>query len=144
MCWFFCPGGYYTNDTIGACQLCPVPLNCANCSYFNDTDSVQCTSCKYGYFYQSSSKICAPTCSSNQYPFYGNNTCLECHGNCLTCFGPGESFCKSCLAPLLITSNISGSYCISTCNQTGYYNAGSVSCLPCHVSCLNCSGSSVT
>ena len=77
MCWFFCPGGYYTNDTIGACQLCPVPLNCANCSYFNDTDSVQCTSCKYGYFYQSSSKICAPTCSSNQYPFYGNNTCVD-------------------------------------------------------------------
>ena len=68
----------------------------------------------------------------------------RCHANCLTCFGPGESFCKSCLAPLLLTSNISGSYCISTCNQTGYYNAGSVSCLPCHVSCLNCSGSSVT
>ena len=144
MCWSFCPGGYYTNDTLGACVLCPIALNCANCSFFNATNDVKCTSCKYGYFYQSSSNICTASCSTTEFPFYGNNTCISCHANCVTCSGPGESFCKTCLGPLFYKSNITGGYCIATCDQLGYYNAGSVACQPCHVTCLNCSGSSLS
>lgn len=144
MCWSFCPGGYYANKTIGACILCPVGLNCGNCSYFNLTNSVLCTSCSYGYYYQSISQTCLSSCNSSQFAFKGNNSCISCDSSCLTCGGPGSSFCSSCQSPNLFKSNVTGGYCISSCNSTGFYNSAGVLCMACDYSCTNCSGASAS
>jgi proprotein convertase subtilisin/kexin type 5 len=142
MCWSVCPGGYYSNDAASACQICPVNLNCGNCTYKNTTNTVLCTSCAYGYFFQGSSSTCTPYCNSNQFANLGNNSCLTCDSSCLTCSGPGPSLCSSCLSPLLFESNVTGGFCISFCPTVGYFQSGGVVCLACDLTCLNCSGSS--
>ena len=140
MCWSVCPGGYYSNDTACACVLCPVNLNCGNCTYQNSTNNIICTSCAYGYFLQSSTNICQSSCNSNQFANLGNNSCLACDSSCLTCSGFGSAACTTCLSPLLYTSNVTGGFCVSSCPGVGYFNSGGISCLSCDSTCLNCSG----
>lgn len=144
MCWSVCPGGYYSNDTACACQICPVNLNCGNCTYNNASSAVLCTSCAYGYFLQTSTSTCQSQCNSSQFANLGNNSCLGCDSSCLTCSGPGPSLCATCSSPLLFLSNVTGGYCLSSCPTSGYYQSGGVSCLACDSSCAYCSGSSTS
>lgn len=143
MCWSVCPGGYYANDTACACILCPVSMNCGNCSYLNISQTIVCTSCAYGYFFQSSTQSCQASCNNNQYANLGNNSCLACDSSCLTCSGYGPSSCSSCLLPLLYISNLTGGYCITSCAPIGFFKSGG-SCIACDISCLNCSGASTS
>lgn len=141
MCWSVCPGGYYANDTACACQICPVNLNCGNCTFRNTTSTVICTSCAYNYFLQASTSTCQSQCNTNQFANLGNNSCLGCDTSCLTCSGPGPSLCRTCLSPLLFLSNVTGGFCLSACPVIGYFESGGI-CLACDISCLDCSGSS--
>lgn len=74
MCVSGCPIGYYANTVSGACEVCSVSLNCAAC--FVDTDlSVKCTSCNYGYFYNSATKTCVTVCDQYMYKSRWNLAC---------------------------------------------------------------------
>jgi proprotein convertase subtilisin/kexin type 5 len=146
MCWSVCPGGYYANDTAGACQICPTGQNCGNCTYQNSSQAIICTSCAYGYFFQSNTSTCLSGCDPNQFPNLGNNSCVTCDTSCLTCIGPGTSSCASCLSPLLFVGNVTGGFCISECPGVGYYSGLPTlnKCIACDLTCLNCSGSSAS
>ena len=139
MCWSVCPGGYYANDTASTCFICPTDINCGNCTYTNTSNTVICTSCAYGYFYQASTSTCLSSCNSTQFANKGDNTCVSCDAACLSCTGPNNSTCSSCSGGLLLIQNLTGSYCISACNPIGYVQSG-VSCLACDTSCYTCSG----
>ena len=139
MCWSICPGGYYANDTANTCFICPTDINCGNCTYSNSTGAVICTTCAYGFFFQSSTSTCASSCNSTQYANKGNNTCIGCDAGCLTCNGPDNSTCASCNSSLFLMQNITGAYCVTACNPVGYVQSGTY-CLACHVSCYTCSG----
>jgi len=115
MCWSVCPGGYYANDTDNACHICPTAINCGNCTYSTGSNSVICTTCAYGYYYQASSTSCLSTCNSTQYPNKANNTCSSCDSGCLSCSGPSSSMCSTCVGPLLLVQNVTGGYCIAGC-----------------------------
>jgi len=139
MCWSVCPGGYYANDTDSSCHICPVGLNCNNCTYLNSSAVVQCTSCIYNYFFQSSISSCVSSCNSTQFANKGNNSCMSCDSSCLTCGGPGSSFCNSCTPSLFFIANVTGGYCIAGCLPVGFTQSGT-SCLSCDLTCYTCSG----
>lgn len=141
MCWSVCPGGYYSNDTINACVICPVELHCGNCSYYNVSDSVKCSSCAYSYYLQVSTSTCSSACNSNQYANKANNTCGSCDPACASCSGPASSNCLSCPSGYLQT-NLTGSYCLAACSSVGYTQSGS-SCLRCDSSCYTCTGTAI-
>ncbi len=141
MCWSICPGGYYADDDAGTCQICPSNLNCGNCTYSNTTHTVFCTSCAFGYFFQSSTSTCLTGCNTNQFAYMGNNTCIGCNSNCLTCTGPASNQCRTCLAPRLFLNNVTGGFCLTSCPSVGFFNSANVTCVACDVSCLNCLGS---
>ena len=82
MCVSSCPRGFYTNDTAGACEICPIDLNCATCEYTNNT--VQCLTCKYGYYLQSD-QTCLTTCGTYKYQNKWNHSCDDCSVNCGEC-----------------------------------------------------------
>ena len=139
MCWSICPGGYYSNDTDNKCYICPSAINCGNCTYSNSSNSVICTTCSYGYFFQTALSTCVSTCNSSQFAFKANNTCLSCDIGCASCDGPVSSSCLSCGTGLMYVKNLTGKYCISGCNPVGYTASGT-NCLDCDVSCYTCSG----
>lgn len=141
MCWSICPGGYYANDTINACVICPVELHCGNCSYNNVSSSVLCSSCGYGYYYQSISSLCTSACNTNQYANKANNTCAACDLSCASCSGPASSNCLSCPSGYL-QNNLTGTFCLTTCSSVGYCQSGT-SCLACDSSCYTCIGTAI-
>lgn len=141
MCWAVCPGGYYPNNTDSTCHICPTASHCNNCSYSNITLVVTCTSCVSGYFFQYATSSCGTSCNSSMYGNKGSNTCNFCDFSCLTCFGPGNTFCLTCPVGSYLVQNLTGGYCISSCNPVGYVQSGS-NCLACDPSCLTCSGTS--
>jgi proprotein convertase subtilisin/kexin type 5 len=139
MCWSICPGGYYANNTDNACHLCPPSINCGNCTYSSSSNSVVCTTCAYGYYYQASSTSCLSGCNATQYPNKANNTCSPCDAGCLGCTGPSASMCTSCDPALLLVQNVTGGYCVGSCQTVGYTQSGT-NCLACDSSCYTCSG----
>lgn len=140
MCWSVCPGGYYAETSRSSCTLCPVNLNCGNCTMDNTTLIVKCTSCAYGYFYQTNTSTCVFFCEPNQFSNKGNNTCINCDASCATCDGPGSSYCTSCPNTTLYTTNVTGGYCISNCSSS--QTRSGANCLPCDKTCLTCGGTS--
>ena len=140
MCWSSCPGGYYPNNTDSKCYLCPTELSCGNCTYSGVGAAAVCTSCSYGNYFQSSTSSCSSACNATQFGSKGNNSCLGCDSSCMSCSGPGPSFCTSCNGMLLV-QNLTGSYCVSACNPVGYSKSGG-NCLACDKTCLTCSGTS--
>lgn len=140
MCWSVCPGGYYSNDTSNACHICPTTFNCGNCTYQNSTDTVVCTSCAYGYYFQASDSTCTSGCNSTQFANKANNTCIECSPACVSCYGPSESSCTSCPSGEKLLTNVTGSFCVTTCDPVGYTTSGGFNCLACDSSCYTCGG----
>ncbi|KAL4507642.1 hypothetical protein ABPG73_012330 [Tetrahymena malaccensis] len=124
-----CNPGYFPQGP--QCSLCD--QMCATCS----ESSTKCQSCKDGF--QLSNKTCVQTCSSgscvkncdNGYYAQGQN-CLNCDGQCATCFGAGDS-CLTCSDNLLLENNS----CVQTCG-VGYYQSDK-KCLKCDNLCYECS-----
>ncbi len=65
---------------------------------------------------------------------------MNCDSSCMSCNGAGPSQCSTCNGTLLV-QNLTGSYCIASCNPIGYTQSGA-SCMPCDLTCYTCSGTS--
>jgi len=61
MCWSVCPKGFYANDIAGACQVCPIQLQCSTCVMVGLI--VECKTCIYGTYFQTGTATCASTCN---------------------------------------------------------------------------------
>lgn len=139
MCWSICPKGYYANPNTGLCELCPVGLFCIACDYNTTSLAPYCTSCRYGYYYQSSSYTCLSSCNSSQYKNSWNNSCDLCEVSCQTCNGPSDSNCLSCPTNVKYLLNGTGGYCLNACPSVGYVPLGN-NCERCDVTCNTCNG----
>ena len=64
---------------------------------------------------------------------------MTCNAVCLTCGGPGNDFCTSCNTSYVYLYNVSGGYCMDSCNATGY-TLSATNCLACDDTCLTCVG----
>ena len=60
MCVSSCPKGYYASDADSQCYECPPADNCAACELILGV--AKCTSCVYGYYFQTSTKTCVQSC----------------------------------------------------------------------------------
>ena len=139
MCWSICPKAYYANPNTGLCELCPVGLFCIACDYNTTSLAPYCTSCRYGYYYQSSSYTCLSSCNSTQYKNSWNNSCDLCEVSCQTCNGPSDSNCLSCPTNVKYLLNGTGGYCLNACPSVGYVPLGN-NCERCDVTCNTCNG----
>ncbi|KAL4464370.1 hypothetical protein ABPG73_017849 [Tetrahymena malaccensis] len=108
-----CNNNQYGDALTSICTSCH--SSCKSC--FGGSIS-ECLSCNSGFFYQQSTKQCLNYCNSNQYKDTINNTCINCHETCLTCFGPNSNQCLSCLSTLLFDKN--SNMCKTSCDN-GFY-----------------------
>ncbi|KAM3140426.1 hypothetical protein pb186bvf_007406 [Paramecium bursaria] len=108
-----CANGYYLNGT--TCQsTCPSFINqisqtcVAQCppNLFQNGNLCQ-TACPSNLV--SNQMVCSPSCPSNTYLSTG--ICMNCHSNCLTCFGGTSTQCYTCTAGIFL----SGNSCLITC-----------------------------
>lgn len=81
------------------------------------------------------------TCAVQYYQPPGSVGCLPCHSSCITCTGPSAKNCSSCDdIPSVGTKKVLvNSSCV--CLQRFYEDpSNTFFCVPCHYSCLTCSG----
>ncbi|CAG9331567.1 unnamed protein product [Blepharisma stoltei] len=138
-----CPSTLYKN-TLGTEMLCVT--NCGP-TYLN-------------YDSSATTKVCITTCPAGTYKDSPNYYCRPCDITCLTCNGSTANDCLSCptTGPIYFNSQ---NQCVSNCTpEYNFYNTTSAryecisdcpidhyyidtdlsSCLPCHSSCLTCTG----
>lgn len=83
---------------------------------------------------------CLMMCRTSQFLDPTTNTCLECHGTCLTCSGPYEDQCFSCSSGFLHLEN----NCKLPCKSKFFRDQSDQNCKPCHNLCTTCKGPEVT
>lgn len=142
MCWSICPKGFYTHDIAGACQVCPVQLQCTSCVMVSAI--VQCTACAYGTFYQTSTPTCTSQCTNYEFKNTWNNSCSTCDVACGNCNGPTNTSCTDCISTNYLLTNYSGGFCLTACPSTGYVPSGGTTCQPCDITCATCNGVSAS
>ena len=99
-CFETCPQGYWVNSENSLCSACDP--TCLTCTSGGDRN---CTSCKTGFYLNSSSSSCQKYCPSGYYMNPSSNTCDPCNQACTSCYGPTQSECSSCSTGFsLITS----------------------------------------
>lgn len=140
ICMSICPKGFYPDTDLLQCALCPSTLSCSACAYNPTSKTPYCTSCIYGYFFNSSANTCATSCLTTQYKNTWNNSCTDCKTSCKTCNGPTDSSCTSCPTSAYLLTNSTGGYCLGVCPIVGYISVGSTTCQRCDPSCSSCSG----
>ena len=143
MCWAICPKGFYADPVAGSCTICPTQLYCGACAYNATSTAAYCTTCQYGYFWQSSNNSCDTSCPAGQYGNTWNNSCNPCDPACATCNGPTSYSCMSCLSSFYLLGNSTGGYCLSSCPVLGYIQSG-VNCASCDPTCSACNGQSAS
>lgn len=119
--------GYYENKTAGECVFCPAELNCNTCYMDDNSDTVYCKTCIYGYFFQVN-ETCTAGCDSHKYKNTWNQSCDDCHDDCNDCTSPKESSCLNCNSPAYLIKNISGSYCVEACPTEGFVTFAATTC----------------
>jgi proprotein convertase subtilisin/kexin type 5 len=77
-------------------------------------------------------------CYNGKYQILTTRTCGNCHPNCQYCYGPLESDCGSCKEGFMLYDD--NRTCRPACPEGQYGSIATGSCLPCHQSCLTCSG----
>jgi proprotein convertase subtilisin/kexin type 5 len=131
-----CPIGQYDNG--GVCQNCD-----ASCLTCDGSTSTSCLSCKQdteNKYYDVVKKKCKTICGfSSQYLDETNNHCIQCHTDCIGCFGPNINNCNYC-------SGLSGKFlmfdtntCIPFCPiGTFIYQLSPKMCKKCPNGCDTC------
>jgi len=124
-----CQTGYIDLFSNGTCTLCH--YSCTSCF---TAASTGCNTCTVNRLILSGSCLCPSGTFDNGLIA----TCQPCASTCQLCVNGLASGCTSCnsvyyriLSPITIGS------CIC---QSGYYDAGTVQCLPCYIKCLSCWG----
>jgi hypothetical protein len=67
------------------------------CTYDDNLISTCNENCKNGYYWDYTMNACTKKCSSKEYSDPIFKICLACHDDCLTCFGPENTHCSSCI-----------------------------------------------
>ena len=80
---------------------------------------------------------CVSTCKDGTYYYSGNNSCLLCSNNCVTCDNSTVYSCLSCAPGYYWNSETQ--YCYDTC-PAGYYGDSHRNCSSCDTACATCSG----
>ena len=137
-CSTSCNPGEYGDPSFNMCFKCNSA--CATC-----TSYATCTSCQSvnGVAYFLNSTLCTVLCPSNQYGDISSFQCLNCAGECATCFGGANTQCFTCKTVTAVNYYlVYGTYfCNSTCPNGQYANATDLTCRPCSSQCLTCTTS---
>ena len=129
-----------TNGSNGTNSTCD--YSCEYCVFPNSSSS--CTSCKSGYFLQSSPgpSKCLITCPTNTYTNTTNNLCQPCDNSCASCQPPGNSTsCTNCTSGYFLQSAATPNQCLTTCPPHTYKDKINAICLICDPSCKTCENS---
>ncbi|XP_039614478.1 extracellular matrix protein FRAS1 isoform X1 [Polypterus senegalus] len=116
-----CDSGFYESGRI--CKACKE--TCATC-----LNEFECESCEEGLWMKYGK--CVPDCGEGFYADY-RGYCSPCYESCLSCSGPSEKDCLSCVHPL---HYLKGGSCVTDCGPKFYSILGI--CFACDVSCLTC------
>lgn len=150
-----CPDGYWAD--IDECKCKPCHASCFTCRGPEEFDCMICanTMLKSWSYGHSQNTPCQP-CQEGFFQQPPNTgTCVACHSNCKSCYGPGPSDCKICSQEGMV-ANIYGE-CVENCKHfvglvfdssgqnprpvaDGYTSdsTGFSGCKPCSKGCLNC------
>lgn len=131
-CVEYCPPGTYLNKDM--CRDCP-PL-CAQCN-----DAYSCTQCQ-SHAFQLPNGSCSKQCSMDTFP--SNKSCIPCHQSCLSCGGPHETNCTSCLPQFALKDNACMIREPTSCPNGQYFDHRAHECRLCHTSCSSCNGKEST
>eukprot|EP00118_Oscarella_pearsei_P010703 m.67205 g.67205 ORF g.67205 m.67205 type:complete len:3953 (+) comp35439_c0_seq1:534-12392(+) len=125
-----CPNGHIiSNDPGHCCPRCEeCDDECLSCSGI----STNCTLCRNSKLAERGQ--CVERCSHGFVADSINETCLECHPKCLTCFGTSNRQCLSCGNGRFFQ----GSHCVDQCGP-GYFVQGNA-CIACNSTCNGCTG----
>ena len=115
-------------DDKEVCFQCKSP--CRSCS----TDSLNCTSCTLGKFWNGHD--CSERCDEGTFPVQEYGMCLNCHFSCKTCVGQFSTDCLSCAEPSFLFQG----KCLRYCPDRYFADKDTRSCQNCHFSCSNCEG----
>lgn len=107
-CIDVCPDGFFEQDK----KCLPCATGCLICKSLDE-----CEICKDNLFILKGK--CLPGCVDGTYPDCGQPlTCKDCDTACLTCFGEGQSKCKSCANGFFLK----GTTCLEELHcQNGYF-----------------------
>lgn len=82
-------------------------------------------------------------CALQYYQPAGNAGCIACHSSCVTCNGAGINNCTSCdSSPAIGTNRVLINGACQCVNKYYPESSEAYGCLPCHYSCMSCSGNS--
>ena len=125
-----CEAGQYESFSVSEnttfCLSCHE--QCAPNTSCSGPARTQCEQCRL-FTYQSA---CIETCPSNTFANQ-NNTCLQCHSQCIGCTGPTASECINC-RNFSLTENVTNT-CVIECPLNHYVD--NLTCLPCDPQCLS-------
>uniref|UniRef100_A0A6I8NZU5 Proprotein convertase subtilisin/kexin type 5 n=1 Tax=Ornithorhynchus anatinus TaxID=9258 RepID=A0A6I8NZU5_ORNAN len=100
-CSITCEDGQYYNGK--DCERCH--RFCATCA---GSGADACINCTEGYFMEDGR--CVQSCSSGYFPDHsldnGFKSCKKCDASCLSCNGPGDKNCTSCLSGYLLDTGV--------------------------------------
>ncbi|EAR90500.2 zinc finger lsd1 subclass family protein (macronuclear) [Tetrahymena thermophila SB210] len=128
-----CPNGYFNNINNNTCNLCD-----SSCYTCNGSAPNNCLSCQLQRYFNPVSYQCVYTCNSNQYANPTSAQCKSCDSKCMTCNGPLETQCTSCINGLYLENN----QCVQQCSQSYFVKPNTSICQYCDSSCLKCRGPS--
>lgn len=117
-------------------------LSCSECE-----NSVKCLACEKGFFFDSDSFTCNPTCKDGFYADILTNSCKKCIQDCFTC--NNGITCSSCISNLyfldinyassqLLNLTFKSSKCYDDCPNGYFNNKKSNMCEKCYSNCLYC------
>ncbi|KAK1176048.1 proprotein convertase subtilisin/kexin type 5-like [Acipenser oxyrinchus oxyrinchus] len=118
-CLITCDAGTYYNAYRKECEICHKA--CAACA---GTGAEACTECANDYYMED--WRCVLSCSAGYYLEQSSengekpNTCRKCDASCLTCTGPGEKNCTSCISGYNLESGVCvvGTICKDATEET--------------------------
>ena len=122
----------------------PCPTNCTTCEFDFIDNTIKCSGCWEGAFFNKTKGSCDPEpgCNLASGYFYNSsdNTCNECKGNCSTCStdaGNTEVICSTC--PTGMDYDVRLKICLPkpTCLDGTYYNITEDRCDNCPTNCHN-------
>ncbi|EAR84803.2 zinc finger lsd1 subclass family protein (macronuclear) [Tetrahymena thermophila SB210] len=125
-----CDDNQYFDSVSNSCLSCD--SNCKGCI----NSSTQCTSCNPPNYLKLST--CTSDCGKNQYGDSADQKCKPCDTTCLTCSGPNDNQCITCVPPLILYQ--AEKQCKQACRNDQYFNKASNSCIQCNKDCQQCSG----
>lgn len=143
-----CPTEMYSNTT--DCLTCPAGCSACSSGVVSGGFGQQCSACKNEsatvYMLVFGTTVCSTSCPNGQFAgtVTTSNLCLQCANGCATCTGATLNNCLTC-ASYSGTSYylVAGTTTCATNCPSGQYkdiNGGTLTCLLCDLSCVDCLG----